>query len=196
MFTVLSAPGFLNRDGIGFTERYLWVLAGPVAGLAGLLVQTVDLSPTESGAATGYHGSTLVDLNSRRSSRSPPTACTLVLLSILSKHSAGHMSAMGSQGNGQCHEHRGYSNPFWGSSFAYHAGLYTSAYSYTPTSEQQATAKQQVASDLLAVKKGRKHPATHRYISVETLRPTKKQLEDFTRKQAPTRRVEPRNCAV
>jgi hypothetical protein len=116
---------------------------------------------------------------------------TFVPLALTHGHSAGHMSAMGSQGNGQCHEHRGYSNPFWDSSFAYHAGLYTSAYSYTPTSEQQATAKQQVASYLLAVKKGRKHPATHRYISVETLRPTKKQLEDFTRKQAPTRRVEP-----
>jgi hypothetical protein len=116
---------------------------------------------------------------------------TLVPLALAHGNSAGHMSAMGSPGNGQRHEHCGYSSPFWDSSFAYHAGLYTSAYSYTPTSEQQATAKQQVASYLLAVKKGRKHPATHRYISVETLRPTKKQLEEFTRKQASIPRVEP-----
>jgi hypothetical protein len=116
---------------------------------------------------------------------------TFVPLALAHGNSAGHMSAMGSQGNGQRHEHGGYSNPFWDSWPAYQAGLYTSAYSYTPTSEQQATAKQQVAGYLLAVKKGRKHPARHRYISVETLRPTKKQLEEFTRRQAPTRRVEP-----
>jgi hypothetical protein len=36
----------------------------------------------------------------------------------------------------------------------------------------------------LAVKKGRKHAATHRYISVETLRLTKKQLEDYIKKTA------------
>ncbi len=60
------------------------------------------------------------------------------------------------------------------------------------TTEQQATAKRQVEAYLLAVKKRRKHAATHRYISVETLRPTKKQqVEDFTRKQPLSRRVEP-----
>jgi hypothetical protein len=37
----------------------------------------------------------------------------------------------------------------------------------------------------LAVKKGRKHAATHRYISVEALSPTKKQFEDYTTKQLP-----------
>jgi hypothetical protein len=81
--------------------------------------------------------------------------------------------------------------PFWGPSFPYHAGIYDSDYSYTPTTEQQLGAKQQVEAYLLAVKKRRKHAATHRYISVETLRPTKKQVEDFTRKQPPSRRVEP-----
>ena len=54
-----------------------------------------------------------------------------------------------------------------------------------------ATAQEQVQDYLLAVKKGRKHAATHRYISVETLRPTKKQLEDYTKKQLPQRRAEP-----
>jgi hypothetical protein len=34
-----------------------------------------------------------------------------------------------------------------------------------------------------AVKKDRKRAATHRYISVETLRPTETQLEDHSQKQ-------------
>jgi hypothetical protein len=54
-----------------------------------------------------------------------------------------------------------------------------------------ATAREQVQDYLLAVERGRKHAATHRYISVETLRPTKKQLEDYTKKQLPQRRAEP-----
>jgi hypothetical protein len=111
-------------------------------------------------------------------------------LTLAHGNSGGHMSGMGNQGSGQHHEHWGYDNPFWGSSYGY-AGSYDTAYSYTPTREQQATARQQVEAYLLAVKKGRKHPATHRYISVETLRPTKKQLEDFSRRQPPTRHVEP-----
>ena len=52
-------------------------------------------------------------------------------------------------------------------------------------------AKQQVEVYLVAVKKHRKHAATHRYISVETLKPTKKQVEDFASKQPASRRVEP-----
>ena len=116
---------------------------------------------------------------------------TFVPLTIANGASAGHMSAVDRHGNGQRNENCRYSNPFWGSSFPYHAGIYDSDFSYTPTPEQQATAKRQVEAYLLAVKKRRKHAATHRYISVETLRPTKKQLEDFTRKQPPARRVEP-----
>jgi hypothetical protein len=115
----------------------------------------------------------------------------LAPLTLANGHSGGHMSGMGSDGNSQHQEHCDRSYPF---SDLYHAGLYDlhcSAYSYLPTPEQQATAKQQVESYLLAIKKGRQHAATHRYISVETLRPTKKQLEDFTRRQSPTRHVEP-----
>ncbi len=38
---------------------------------------------------------------------------------------------------------------------------------------------------------------THRYISVETLRPTRKQLEDYTGKMLPTQTVEPSQlCCV
>jgi hypothetical protein len=51
--------------------------------------------------------------------------------------------------------------------------------------EQMATAEEQVQDYLLAVKKGRKHAAAHRYISVEALRPTRKQLDDYTKKQLP-----------
>ena len=116
---------------------------------------------------------------------------TFVPLTIANGTSAGHMSAMGRHENGQRNEHCRYPDPFWTPSFAYHAGIYNSDYSYTPTTEQQAKANQQVEAYLLAVKNRRKHAATHRYISVETLRPTKKQLEDFTRKQPPSRRVEP-----
>jgi hypothetical protein len=36
---------------------------------------------------------------------------------------------------------------------------------------------------LVAVKKGRRHAAKHRYIAVETLRPTKTQLADYEKKR-------------
>jgi hypothetical protein len=116
---------------------------------------------------------------------------TLTPLTLAHGNSGGHMSGMGSLGNAQHNEHCRYSNPFPGPWYDYHAGIYDPVYSYTPTPEQQAMAKQQVESYLLGVKKRRYLAASHRYISVETLRPTKKQLEDFVRKQPPTRRVEP-----
>jgi hypothetical protein len=116
---------------------------------------------------------------------------TFTPLTLAHGNSGGHMSGMGSLGNTQHNEHCRYSNPFPGPWYDYHAGIYDPVYSYTPTPEQQAKAKQQVESYLLGVKQRRHHVATHRYISVETLRPTKKQLEDFVRKQPPTRRVEP-----
>ena len=116
---------------------------------------------------------------------------TFVSLMLADGTFAGHMSGMGSHGSGPHNEHCRHIDPFWDSSFPYRAGIYDSGYSYAPTPEQQATAKQQVEAYLLGVKKRRKPAATHRYISVETLRPTKKQLEDFTKRQPPTRRVEP-----
>ena len=119
---------------------------------------------------------------------------TLAPLALANGHSGGSMSGMGSHGNAQHQEHWDRFSPFSGPWSPYHAGLYDSdysAYSYSPTPEQQARAKQQVEGYLLAIKKGRRHPATHRYISVETLRPTRKQLEDFNRKQPAARRVEP-----
>jgi hypothetical protein len=85
----------------------------------------------------------------------------------------------------------GCSSPYWGPTYSSYAGIYDSDYSYTPTPEQQATAKQQIKNYLAAVKKGKRHAATHRYISVKTLRPTKKQLEEYTKNQGPERRAEP-----
>jgi hypothetical protein len=105
--------------------------------------------------------------------------------------SAGHSSSVVSHGDQQRYEHYGYSDPYWCPKYSSYAGIYDSDYSYTPTPEQQATAEQQVENYLAAVKKGKSHVATHRYISVKTLRPTKKQLEEYTKKQRPGRRAEP-----
>jgi hypothetical protein len=91
---------------------------------------------------------------------------------------AGHLTAPHDRGN---EAHR-FIHPFSGFSYLGLAGIYDSEYSYTPTPEQQAYAEQQVKKYLAAVKKHQKHSATHRYISVETLRPTKKQLADYTKR--------------
>jgi len=85
--------------------------------------------------------------------------------------SAGHMSVVETHHNDRyC-----YSGIYFGPPYgAYGVRYYDADYCYTPTAEQMATAQKQFQDYLLAVKKGRKHAATHRYISVETLRPTKK----------------------
>jgi hypothetical protein len=105
-------------------------------------------------------------------------------------NSGGH-SGMGNSGNPQHNDHWSYLDPFPGPSYDYHAEIYDPAYSYTPTPEQQTKALQQVKSYLRGLNQRRHHAATHRYISVETLRPTKKQVADFARKQPSTRRLEP-----
>jgi hypothetical protein len=115
---------------------------------------------------------------------------SFVPLTIAHGNSGGHNSGMG-HGNGGRNDHWGYPGPFWGPSYPYQVGVYGSAYWYTPTPEQRTKAKEEVAAYLKAVNKGRKHAAAHRYISVETLKPTKMQLQDYTRKQPAGRRVEP-----
>jgi hypothetical protein len=104
--------------------------------------------------------------------------------------SGGHPSAMGTHENGQGHEHCRY-QPFGDLYFPYHAGIYDSTYSYTPTSEQRIGAKLEAESYLLEVHTGHKHAPTRRYISVETLRPTKRQLDEYTRKLPAARQVDP-----
>ena len=106
--------------------------------------------------------------------------------------SAGHMSVMETHHNDRYHDRYCYSGIYFGPPYAaYGVRYYDADYCYTPTAEQMATAQQQVQDYLLAVKKGRKPAATHRYISVETLRPTKKQLEDYAKKQLPQRPAQP-----
>jgi hypothetical protein len=102
-----------------------------------------------------------------------------------------HGNGGGGHGNGGGHEHRRSFNPFWNPSIFYRTGIYDSAYCYIASPQQQTTAKQQVETYLLGVKKHRKPAATHRYISVETLRPTKEQLVDFSSKQQAAHRLGP-----
>jgi hypothetical protein len=78
-----------------------------------------------------------------------------------------------------------YGNPFWSPGYpgpgSYDAGY---SYTYTPTPEQQSTAQKRVNDYLVAIKKGRRRAATHRYIALETLRPTKAQREAYLKKRA------------
>ena len=67
--------------------------------------------------------------------------------------STGHMSGVWSHENGPPEKHQRYFDRYWGLSYFDYAGIYDSDYSYTPTSEQQTRAQQQVDAYLLAVKK-------------------------------------------
>jgi hypothetical protein len=99
--------------------------------------------------------------------------------------SINHISAVDTHDNDHKDEHHRYSGIYFGMPYGiYGVSYYDADYCYTPTPEQLAVAEKQVELYLSAVKKHRKHPAKHRYISVETLRPTKKQLEDYTKKRS------------
>ena len=91
---------------------------------------------------------------------------------------AGHLSVP----HDRATEAHRFIHPYWGFSYLGLAGIYDSDYSYAPTPEQQAYAEQQVKKYLATVRKRQRHPATHRYISVETLRPTKEQLADYRKR--------------
>ena len=111
---------------------------------------------------------------------------SLPTASIAHGMSAGHVATVETHQSDCDHDRYRYSgiyfHPLNGD---YHVSYYDSDYCYTPTAEQMSTAHQQVQDYFFAVKKGRKHAATHRYISVGALKPTKKQLEDYTKKQLP-----------
>jgi hypothetical protein len=85
------------------------------------------------------------------------------------------------------HDHYYYRDPFWGSWYPGYSGGYNSDYWYTPTPEQRAAAEKKVQAYFAAVEKGRRRPASHRYVAVQTLRPTKKQLQDYVNKRAAAR---------
>ena len=96
------------------------------------------------------------------------------------------MSAVETHHYDRDHDRYRHSGIYFGPPYgAYGVSYYDADCCYTPTAEQMATAQEQVQDYLLAVKKSRKHAPTHRYISVEALRPTNKQLEDYTTKQLP-----------
>ena len=96
----------------------------------------------------------------------------------------GGSGSMGSGGHGQSHGGH-YLSPFWSPWYS-RPGSYDVSYTYTyaPSSEQQSIARQHIKNYLLAVQKGKRRAATRRYVSVETLRPTKAQSEDYLKKRA------------
>jgi hypothetical protein len=98
-------------------------------------------------------------------------------------HGGGNMSGPHNP-EGPSHHERPFWDPFWGSWYPGYAGDYDSNYSYAPTPAQVTTANKRVKDYLVAVRKGRRRAATHRYIAIETLRPAKRQLEDYAKKEA------------
>jgi hypothetical protein len=96
----------------------------------------------------------------------------------------GGSGGMGSGGNGQSHGGH-YLGPFWSPWYS-GPGSYgvNYMYSYAPSPEQQSIARKRIMNYLLAVQKGKRPAATRRYVSVETLRPTKTQSEDYLKKRA------------
>ena len=97
----------------------------------------------------------------------------------------GGSGSMGSGGHGQSHRGHYLSPSPWYSG----PGSYDVSYMYTyaPSSEQQSIARKRIKNYLLAVQKGKRRAATRRYVSVETLRPTKAQSEDYLKKRAQSR---------
>jgi hypothetical protein len=96
----------------------------------------------------------------------------------------GGSGGMGSGGHEQSHGGH-YLSPFW-SPWNSRPGSYEVGYMYTyaPSPEQRSIAQKRIKDYLLAVQKGERRAATRRYVSVETLRPTKAQSEDYLRKRA------------
>src|SRR5262245_12437139 len=122
-------------------------------------------------------------------------AFTAILISSAQAHDHG------GGGGGQSHQHGSgghyyYRDPFRGSWYPGYSGVYDSDYWYVPTPEQRAEAQKQVQAYLAAVKKGRKHRTSHRYVAVKTLRPTKKQLQDYDNKRAAARLAAAKGVAV
>jgi hypothetical protein len=112
-------------------------------------------------------------------------ATGLVVFPLLAPAHGGS-GGMGSGPSGHGQSHGGhYLSPFWSPGYpgpgSYDVG-YT--YTYTPSPEQQSTAWKRINDYLVAVHKGKRRAATHRYVSVETLRPTKAQSEDYLKKRA------------
>ena len=63
--------------------------------------------------------------------------------------------------------------------------------SYAPSAKQRAMAQKRVHSFFVAVREGRRPAATHRYIAVETLRPTREWLEANLNRRVAARMAQP-----
>ena len=91
-------------------------------------------------------------------------------------------------GHGGAPASRGYHvDPFGYGSYPPYASVSyydPTSYSYTPTPAQQEAAQQQVADYFESIRKGQRRPAHHRYIAVETLKPTKEQRQKYLSKRA------------
>ena len=103
-----------------------------------------------------------------------------LVLSPLLAPAHGGSGGMSSGGHGGH-----YLSPFWSPWFS-GPGSYDVSYMYTyaPSPEQQSIARKRIKNYLLAVQKGKRRAATRRYVSLETLRPTKAQSEDYLKKRA------------
>lgn len=95
-----------------------------------------------------------------------------------------------------------YIQPFGGPSYpgsSYSSSSYSydsTPYPYTPTPEQWEAARKRVTTYYAAVRKGRRRPARHRYIAVETLRPTKKQRDAYLKKRLAAKGAQTQSKAV
>ena len=89
--------------------------------------------------------------------------------------------ARGGGGDHGSHQDYHYREPFAYSS--YPAYYNPAPYPYTPTPEQQEAAGKRVKTYYASIRQGRRRPAKHRYIAIETLRPTKEQSRDYLKKR-------------
>jgi hypothetical protein len=114
-----------------------------------------------------------------RAMKLQPCVCGLVVAGLFA--CSPFCLARGGGGGAYGQYHNNY-NPSYGYP-SYQSYYNFTPYPYTPTPEQQEVAKKRVKSYYAAIRQGRRRPAKHRYIAVETLRPTKKQREEYLRKR-------------
>lgn len=109
-----------------------------------------------------------------------PCVCGVVVAGLFAFSPLCRARGTGGGGN-RGYDHYDY-NPSPG--YSSYQGSYDSApYPYSPTPEQRETARRRVKSYYAAIRQGRRRPAKHRYIAIETLRPTKTQKQEYLRKR-------------
>lgn len=121
-----------------------------------------------------------------------PCVCGLVIAGLFACSPFCLARGGGGGGHGDIGD-RSYDRYNYNQGYGYspYQGAYDSTpYPYTSTPEQQEVAKKRVAAYYAAIRKGRRRPARHRYIAVETLRPTKKQREEYLKKRLAAKRAQ------